>query len=102
MSAFTLRETAEEMFTSAQATSTARVFGANSEMMSEIATHRLQHIDDAIVAIDKAIGSPRLLLREPDDFRLAQMREILKERRDRIAQIIPEHRSMPVVTSSSK
>lgn len=88
MSAFTPREVADALFTSAASTGTKSVMGASAEQMHEIVSHRLAHIDDAIRAIDKAVGSPRVLLREPDDQRLAQMKAILTERRERIAQVL--------------
>jgi hypothetical protein len=86
---FTKREQAHNLFESARALSTAKAFGADADFHNRVIAERLAFIDKAIAAIDQAEDSERILLREPDSLKLAQMRAILEERRNRF---LPEYR----------
>jgi len=89
MSAFSKREVALDLFNSARGIGTKRVFGApNEDFQREVMVGRLNFINRALVAIDDAIGSERLLVQEPDDIKLAEFKAILKEQRQRIASVV--------------
>ena len=88
MSALTKREYAESVFVAANSMSTGRVFGATAEHMKEIYAERVSFCDKAIAVIDDAIGSDHaVLLREPSDARLVQMKTVLIAKRKRLTDI---------------
>jgi hypothetical protein len=89
---FTKREAADSVYSTAKAINAGVVVGASTQMMENITASRLAHIDAALAAVDAAVGSDKILLREPDNEKLAQMRADLEVHRERIAAILPERR----------
>jgi hypothetical protein len=75
---FTKRESAESLYRAAIGTGMGQVRGADPD---EVRTARVQTHRRAEQAIEAAIGSERVLLREPCDVTLRRWLEQVKQRR---------------------
>lgn len=78
MSAFSPREVAADLYNAALALGTSRVLGADHELLQ---SERKALLDKAINACRRAVDTPRVLLREPDDEMLDSWLQQLQRRR---------------------
>ncbi|MBY0442056.1 MAG: hypothetical protein K2Q25_07995 [Mycobacteriaceae bacterium] len=79
----TEREQAASLYGVVRGMRSSRPRGAD---MSEVTRGRLARLDQAAAAIASAIGTPRILVREPSDPQLTQMGEHVNRIRASISQ----------------
>jgi hypothetical protein len=85
---FSPREVAADLYQVCRSMGTRKVFGITADDMTQVNDERRQLIDRAIAAVDRAHGTPRIILAEPSDADLDAMRDRLLRRRDQLCSVL--------------